>query len=168
MVAEVASGVPAAEYAAVADSVSICLSKGLGAPVGSLIAGEAAFIERAGVVRKRLGGWMRQAGVLAGAGLHALEHHVERLAVDHALAREVGARIARVDGLACDPDTVETNIVMVRVTRPGHDAASVLAGLERGGVRAMHVTPDALRFVTHMGVGSADLERLEEALGQLF
>lgn len=166
--AEVAAGVPAAEFASCADSVSICLSKGLGAPVGSLIVGDTEFIERAFVLRKRLGGWMRQAGILAAAGLHALEHNVERLALDHALAQEVAALLGAVDGLDCDPRSVETNIVMARVTRPGHDAASVIAALGERGVRCLDMNPEAVRFVTHMDVGAADLERLERALAGLF
>jgi threonine aldolase len=93
--AAIAAGEPPIEHAACADSVSICLSKGLGAPVGSLIAGDRAFLERAKLVRKRLGGWMRQAGILAAAGLYALEHNVERLAQDHALARELAGLLDR-------------------------------------------------------------------------
>jgi threonine aldolase len=142
--AAVASGIPAREHAATVDSVSLCLSKGLGAPVGSVIAGDAAFLERARRVRKRLGGWMRQAGLIAAGGLHALRHHVERLEED--------------------PAAVETNLVMVRVGDPAPDAATLARELEARGVRVSALAEDVLRFVTHMDVGPADVERLGRAL----
>lgn len=161
--AVVASGVPAPTWGALADSVSICLSKGLGAPVGSLIVGDAAFIERAVLVRKRLGGWMRQAGHLAAAGLIALQENVERLAADHELARQVAARLGALPGLSADPADVHTNIVMVDVTDERHDAASLAAALEAHGVRVIPMGVRRLRFCTHLDVGAADLERLETA-----
>lgn len=162
--AVVASGVEAHEYAACADSVSICLSKGLGAPVGSLIAGDAAFLERARRVRKRLGGWMRQSGLLAAAGLHALEHHVERLAEDHALARELARALDGRAGIRCPPDEVATNIVMARVERTGHTPEALSAALAERGVRVLAQNATTLRFVTHMDVGPADVDRLARAL----
>ncbi len=162
--AAVASGIPAREHAATVDSVSLCLSKGLGAPVGSVIAGDAAFLERARRVRKRLGGWMRQAGLIAAGGLHALRHHVERLEEDHALARELAERCAGFEGLEVDPAAVETNLVMVRVGDPAPDAATLARELEARGVRVSALAEDVLRFVTHMDVGPADVERLGRAL----
>jgi threonine aldolase len=165
--AVVASGIPAREWAACADSVAICLSKGLGAPVGSLIAGDAAFAERALRVRKRLGGWMRQAGVIAAGGLLALESNVDRLADDHALARDLARCLHSFEGLHSPPEEVETNLVMVRVESVEHDAASLAAGLEARGIRVLPLGPAVLRFVTHMNVGPADVARLEEAMGEL-
>ncbi|MFT5461268.1 MAG: threonine aldolase, partial [Planctomycetota bacterium] len=118
-----ASGVSAADFASCADSVALCLSKGLGAPVGSIVAGDEQFIEAALRVRKRLGGWMRQAGIIAAAGLMALEEGVGRLSLDHDLAQELARRLNRFDGLSCPPDGVETNLVIVEVDRDDVDAA---------------------------------------------
>ncbi len=161
--AAVASGVDAATYAACADSVSICLSKGLGAPVGSLISGDAAFVQRAMVVRKRLGGWMRQAGLLAGAGIFALENNVSRLAQDHALAKQLAAALHGLPGLDCDPSQVETNIVMVAVDHPRHNVDSLTAAFASLGVLVLPMGPRSLRFVTHLDVGEADVARLANA-----
>jgi threonine aldolase len=158
-----ASGVAAREWGACADSVSVCLSKGLGAPVGSIVAGDAAFLERAKLVRKRLGGWMRQAGILAAAGLIALEEGVLRLADDHALARALAERLGAIDGLAADPAAVETNIVFVDVTHPALDAPTLSGRLAERGVGAMATAPRRLRCVTHRDVTEADLERFEAA-----
>jgi threonine aldolase len=162
--AAVAAGVEAADYAGCADSVSICLSKGLGAPVGSLIAGDAAFLERARLVRKRLGGWMRQAGILAAAGLWALEHNISRLADDHALARRLAGLLDARDGIACPLAEVETNIVMARVARPDHDPEGLARALGEHGVAVLPMNPTTLRFVTHLDLGPGDLERLDAAL----
>ena len=162
--AVVASGVSARDFGATADSVSVCFSKGLGAPVGSAICGDAEFLERARRVRKRLGGWMRQAGVIAAAALHALEHHVERLKQDHALARAAAEVLDAVDGIECPPAEVETNIVMARVTRPDLDAPALSIHLREHGVLALPQTQRCLRVVTHMDVGPEDVARLEAGL----
>ncbi|MCP3914753.1 MAG: aminotransferase class I/II-fold pyridoxal phosphate-dependent enzyme [bacterium] len=158
-----ATGVPAADWAAHADSVSICLSKGLGAPVGSLVAGNEEFHARAVLVRKRLGGWMRQAGHLAAAGLVALERNVERLAEDHALARSVAERLGAIDGLAADPVLVDTNIVMVHVVHEDLDAAAFCTRLAEHGVRVLPFGPRVVRFVTHLDLGPEDVDDLERA-----
>jgi len=157
--AVVASGVSAERWAASADTVSICLSKGLGAPVGSLVAGDAAFLERAKLVRKRLGGWMRQAGILAAAGIFALERNVERLAEDHELARELAGGLDELPGLCAWPAEVRTNIVMVRVQHPRHTPVSLAAALGEKGVLVLPMNATTLRFVTHLDVGRADVER---------
>ena len=162
--AHVACGAPASALAACADSVSLCFSKGLGAPVGSVIAGDLEFLERGRRVRKRLGGWMRQAGVLAAAGLLALENNVARLASDHELAREVARVLSQVGGMDCPPKEVQTNIVFARVRKPGRDAVQWAKELERHGVRTMALGPACLRLVTHLDVGAADVVRLEQAL----
>jgi len=165
--AVVASGIPAARWARTADSVSLCLSKGLGAPVGSVIAGDAEFLERARLIRKRLGGWMRQAGVIAAGALFALEHNVERLAQDHDLARRVAAAMDRFPGAHCSPQEVQTNIVLAHVDGVEGGAARLAAGLAEHGVLAIPWTATCLRFVTHMDVGPEDAERLEQALAAL-
>lgn len=162
--AVVRSGIDASRWGACADTVSLCFSKGLGAPVGSIVAGTAEFRERAVRVRKRLGGWMRQSGILAAAALHALEHNVERLARDHELARDLAAALDRYPGLSCDPASVDTNLVLVRVDREDTDAAALSAALREREVLVLPLTPGTLRFVTHLDVGPDDLARLCAAL----
>ncbi len=165
--AVVASGIAAREWAACADSVSFCLSKGLGAPVGSIVAGDEEFLERARVVRKRLGGWMRQAGIIAAAGELALRENLERLADDHALARDLARRLDAYEGLSAPPGGVETNLVMIEVDPSRHDAEAIAAGLGEKGVLVYTHGPGMLRFVTHMDVGPEDVERLDAAVGEL-
>ncbi len=152
--AAVALGVPARELAACADSVSMCFSKGLGAPVGSVVAGSAEFLLRAKVVRKRLGGWMRQAGIVAAGALYALEHHVERLAEDHALARGLAAALDAVPGISATPDEVETNIVVAELDPARIPVGEFLPRLAEQGVLALAMGPSAVRFVTHLDVGA--------------
>ena len=155
--AHVATGTPLAEYGAVADVLAVCLSKGLGAPVGSLMVGSADAIGEARIWRKRLGGGMRQTGLLAAAGLHALDHHVERLADDHANAR----LLAEACGL--DPATVDTNIVVV----PRTDAGDFVAAAAEAGVRISAVGPRAVRLVTHLDVSKADAQKAASILARL-
>ena len=168
--AVVASGVAASTWGGLVDSVSVCFSKGLGAPVGSALAGDSELVGRARVVRKRLGGWMRQAGVIAAAALFALEHGVERLADDHALARRLAEVLDARPGLHAPPAEVETNIVNARVDpeRAGYDAAGLAAALAENGVRALSLGPASLRFVTHRDVGPDDVEHVEAALDAIF
>jgi threonine aldolase len=155
--AHVASGTPLAAYGATADVLAVCLSKGLGAPVGSLVVGTADAIADARVWRKRLGGGMRQVGVLAAAGLHALDHHVERLAEDHEHAR----LLAEACGL--DPATVGSNIVVVDVP----DAPAVVAAAAEHGVRVSAVGPRALRLVTHLDVSRDDAQTAATVLAKV-
>lgn len=162
--AVVASGVSARSYAACADSVMTSLSKGLGAPVGAMVAGPAEFLARAKVMRKRLGGWMRQAGVIAAAGLYALEHHLARLKEDHALARAVAETFERHEGFEAFSRQVETNIVMVQIRRPGWTPERLMKALGEHGVLTLPMNATSVRFVTHLDVGPADVERLARAL----
>lgn len=150
--AVVASGEPLDRIARGFDSIAFCLSKGLGAPVGSILAGPADFIERARRVRKMLGGGMRQTGILAAAGIYALEHHVERLAEDHARARRLAEGL-RALGLRVDPP--ETNMVYVEID----DAPGASARLEAEGVRCFATAPRRLRLVLHLDVDDAGVER---------
>ena len=150
--AVVASGIAAERWAACADTVSICLSKGLGAPVGTCLVGSAEAIERARWVRKRLGGGMRQAGILAAAGIHALEHHVDRLADDHDLAKAIAAGLSELEGVEVDMGHVETNIVLLRVAMPGITAADLVRAAEERGVRSFDTSPSEIRLVTHLDV----------------
>lgn len=155
--AHVATETPLADYGAVADVVSVCLSKGLGAPVGSLLIGRRDAMTEARVWRKRMGGGMRQVGILAAAGLHALDHHVERLADDHAHARLL-AEACRVD-----PATVETNIVVVE--RP--DATDFVARARDASILVGAVGPTVVRLVTHLDVSRADVEKAAAVLAGL-
>ena len=151
--AAVASGRPVAELAAPFDSVSVCFSKGLGTPAGSALVGSREFVARAHRVRKMLGGGMRQAGVLAAAALHALDHHVERLAEDHANARLLAEGLQGLDGVSVA--TPQTNIVFVDVVPA--KAAGLVERLKAAGVLCTGLY--RLRFVTHLDVGRADIER---------
>jgi threonine aldolase len=165
--AAVALGCDAADLARPFGSVMVCLSKGLGAPVGSVVAGPSAFIEEALRVRKRLGGGMRQAGVVAAAGLIALRDLIDRLAEDHATARRLAERIAATPGLAIDPGRVETNIVIFDVTRPGLTAAQVVEGLRSRGVLALAIEERQVRTVTHYDVGPAQIEAAADRLAEV-
>ncbi|MCG8403333.1 MAG: low-specificity L-threonine aldolase [Firmicutes bacterium] len=138
-------------------SVMFCLSKGLGAPVGSVLAGGGAFIDRARKYRKMLGGGMRQAGVLAAAGLVALRS-LDRLAEDHAHARLLAKNLAGVSGIAVNPGRVHTNIVVADVSGTGLTAAEYLADMRKKGVLASPFGPALVRFVTHRDVTRADVE----------
>lgn len=155
--AVVKTGAAVADYTRHVDTVSMCFSKGLGAPAGSILAGPAALIERAHRFRKMLGGAMRQAGLLAGAALHAIEHHVERLADDHANARRLAEGIARLPGITLDAATVETNIVYFEVDPALMDASAFGAALEREGVRVLTNGPRWVRAVTHLDVGAEQI-----------
>jgi threonine aldolase len=153
MNAQVATGVAAKELAAPFDTVSICLSKGLGAPVGSLIAGTKALVHKAHRRRKMLGGGMRQAGILAAAGLYALEHNVARLAEDHANARRFGEPLARTPGIVLDAATIETNIVICELApEVPMDAATFVARARDKGLLLNAVAARRLRAVTHLDV----------------
>ncbi|MGZ4466063.1 MAG: threonine aldolase family protein [Nocardioides sp.] len=155
--AHVASGTPLTEYGAVADVLAVCLSKGLGAPVGSLVVGTRAAVDDARVWRKRMGGGMRQVGILAAAGLHALEHHVERLADDHAHARLLA------EACGVDPATVGSNIVVVEVP----DAPALVAKARAEDVLVSAVGPRALRMVTHLDVTGEQAETAARVLSAL-
>lgn len=155
--AHVATGTPLAAYGAVADSLAVCLSKGLGAPVGSLVVGSRDAMTEARVRRKRLGGGMRQVGILAAAGLHALDHHVERLADDHAHARLLA------EACGVDPEGVHSNIVVL----DHDDAPGFVARARESGVLVSAVGPRTVRFVTHLDVSRADAERAAALLAAL-
>jgi threonine aldolase len=158
----VARGESPTDYGRRFETISICLSKGLGAPVGSLLLGSAPSIGAAHRWRKIMGGGMRQAGYLAAAGLYALEHNVARLALDHARARIVGERLASLPWVA-ELAPVETNIVICRLA-PSSSTAQVLAHLAAAGIQALSIGEGVLRFVFHLDVGDADVEAILAAL----
>ncbi|GAB2760938.1 GntG family PLP-dependent aldolase [Terrabacter koreensis] len=153
--AHVASGVAVGDYGREFDTVSVCLSKGLGAPVGSVLAGSAAAMAESRIWRKRFGGGMRQAGILAAAGLYALDHNVERLADDHARARRAAEAMAEAAPGSVDLATVETNIVIVDVAAAGWTSASFVDAALAAGVRTYAVGPGAVRLVWHLDVDDA-------------
>ena len=157
----------AAELARPFDSVMFCLSKGLGAPVGSLVCGPAGFVDEALRVRKRMGGGMRQAGILAAAGLVALEENVERLAEDHDNARRLAEGIAGIPGLAIEPDRVQTNIVVFSVTGGGMTAREVVGRWKEAGVLSLAIDETQVRTVTHYDVDRAGIDRALEILAKL-
>ena len=150
--AAVASGRSVAELAAGVDSVMFCLSKGLGAPVGSLLVGTVEFISEARVYRKMFGGAMRQAGVLAAAGLVALDQNVERLAVDHERAKTLAAGLAELPGVEIDPTVVETNILVFDIGGTGQTADGLASRLADVGVLAGAMDDRTMRMVTHYDV----------------
>ncbi len=153
--AHIASGVPLAAYAGCADSVSVCLSKGLGAPVGSVLAASAAHIAEARIWRKRFGGGMRQAGILAAAGLYAVRHNIDRLADDHARAHRFAVACAEAVPGVLDPESVETNIVMLDVTAAGWTPADFCAAALASGVRTYPAGGPVVRAVWHLDVDDA-------------
>ena len=155
--AHVATGTPLASYGAVADTMAVCFSKGLGAPVGSVMMGAADQVEQARVLRKRMGGGMRQVGVLAAAGLHALDHHLERLSEDHEHARILAA------ACGADPDLTATNIVVVEVP----DAQAMVSAAREQGVLLGAVGPTRVRMLTHLDVSRDDVEQAAKVLTEV-
>jgi len=164
--AAIATGTDTATWAQHFDTVSVCFSKGLGAPVGSALCGTRDLMRQARRYRKLFGGGMRQAGVIAAGALYALEHHVDRLAEDHAHAQILADAIRSVDGLALDPERVDTNIVIFRVDRALASAAEFVASLGRRGVLMLPVAVDKVRAVTHLDVGETDVRRAAEVIVQ--
>lgn len=156
--AVVASGISAKEFAAGFDSVWIDFSKGLGAPVGAALAGSREFILEAWQWKQRLGGAMRQAGIIAAAGVFALRHHVDRLAVDHENAKLLARGLAELPGITLNPDEVDTNIVILDISRTGKTARDLADELLTKGLRMSVVNPTRLRAVTHLDISRQDVE----------
>ncbi len=167
MNAVVASGHPAAEWAHYFDSVSICFSKGLGAPVGSALAGSAAAIQRGRRLRKLFGGGMRQAGILAAGALHALDHHIERLSEDHANARILAEAFAATDGFALECGPVETNLVWVSVHPSVGTATEVATYLRGRGILVSALGPQVLRACTHLNLTRDQVEYVADVVRQI-
>ncbi|MBW8173512.1 low specificity L-threonine aldolase [Ornithinimicrobium sp. Arc0846-15] len=165
--AHIASGVSLAEYGACADTISVCLSKGLGAPVGSIVVGDAEMISEARVWRKRFGGGMRQIGVLAAAADYALTHQLARLADDHAGAQGAAQAIHAACAGVVDPANVHTNVLMLDVTQAGWKAADYVDAAAERGVRGMAIGPTAVRFVWHLGVSAEQNAHAATVLAEL-
>jgi len=168
--ASVATGISPQEYSQWADSVSVCLSKGLGAPIGSLVAGSKSFIDRVHRFRKMFGGGMRQVGIIAAAGLYALDHHLERLKQDHQNAKRLAVGLKEIKGVSLDPKHVETNIVIFDVAETGKTAHQVAEAMKHHGVLIHAFGKTQIRLVTHLDVNSEDIETalkaFEEVIGK--
>jgi len=162
--AAAASGLPLAELARPFDLVSVALSKGLGCPVGSVLAGDRTTIGRAVTARRRFGGAMRQSGILAAAGLYALDHHCARLVDDHANARLLAERLAGLGGVRLDLASVQSNIVIWEMAADAPDAAAIVARAKAAGVLISALGPRTVRAVTHMDVDRDQCRRAAEAL----
>ena len=158
------TGVSVAEYAAAFDTVSFCLSKGLGAPVGSMVVSDTVRIQKLRRLRKVFGGGMRQVGILAAAGIYALEHHVTRLSEDHANARHLAQLLQKIPGVTIDVDSVETNMVMFQVPQSSKSTDQLLEDCREAGVLLNAVGDRSFRAVTHLDVNYGDME----AAGQVF
>jgi threonine aldolase len=166
--AVVASGLPASRWAAPFDTVSVCFSKGLGAPVGSALVGPAEFIHKAAHrLRKVFGGGMRQAGIIASGALHALDHHLDRLAEDHANARVIAAAVEAVDGLSLECGPVETNLVWIAVDPKLGTAAEVTGLLRERGVLVSPLGPQVVRACTHLDVNADQAARAAAAIKEV-
>lgn len=165
--AVVATGIPAAHWAQHFDTVSVCFSKGLGAPVGSALVGCREHIKRARRYRKLFGGAMRQAGVIAAAALYALEHHVDRLAQDHAHAQILAQAIRQIDGLQLVPERIDTNMLIFRVEPRMGSAAEFAHRLQEAGLLVLPISSSTIRLVTHLDVNEADVRRAGQIIGDV-
>ena len=163
--ASVATGIAERDYAVHFDSVSVCFSKGLGAPIGSVLCGSRDFIQRARRFRKMLGGGMRQVGILAAGALYALEHQRSRLADDHANARALAQGLARLPGIELDPTTVQTNIVFFNVKTV--QAKELVQRLDQAGVRMLALGPASIRAVTNLMVTAEEIPKAVEIVGRI-
>jgi len=164
MNAVVAAGISAREYASHVDSVTLCFTKGLGAPVGAVLAGDRDFIKEARRYQQTFGGAMRQAGIIAAGALYGVRHNVDRLAEDHANAKLLAERLAAEDGIDLSPEDVETNIVFFRVARAGMTSSEFAEKLKARGVRVGSYKGERVRAVTHLGITRDDVLRAADAV----
>jgi len=162
--AAVASGIAPAQWSQHFDTVNVCFSKGLGAPVGSALAGPRDLIHEALRHRKLFGGGMRQAGILAAAALYALDHHIDRLAEDHANARTLAAGLRQIPGLRLEPETIDTNLVFLHLEPGGLTAADLVERLRGRGILMLETGPFTIRAVTHLDVTAADVQQAIDAV----
>ena len=160
----VASGISPREYAAPFDSVSVCLSKGLGCPAGSLVAGSRDFVKRVHRFRKLVGGGMRQIGFLGAAGIYALDHHINRLEEDHRKAKRMAMELAKIRNVLVRPEEVETNLVFFDVSPSERTAQEVAAAVREKGVRVHPTSKTRIRCVAHLDVSFADIDRALEVI----
>ena len=166
--ASVATGIPLKEYAKYFDSVMVCFSKGMGCPVGSVLAGEKKFIAVAARNRKMLGGGMRQSGILAGAGLYALKHNIKRMADDHRRAKMLGQTISQISKIKIDLTSVQTNIIVFDIKRTGMNSEQAMKKLALKGLWVIPFGTTKLRAVTHLDVSDGDIVRAGKILKTVF
>ena len=164
--AAVASGVPLKEYGKYADSISLCFSKGLGAPAGSILVGSSPFIERARRARKIFGGGMRQAGILGAAALYAIENHYGLLSRDHKHAGILAEAVSALDGITVDLEATQTNIVIMYLTDTSRNAQDIADELKEKGVLVLALGERMLRAVTHLEVSDTDIDYAVKAFGE--
>lgn len=166
--ASVASGISLKDYAKYFDSVMVCFSKGMGCPVGSVLAGEKKFIAKAARYRKMMGGGMRQAGLLAGAGLYALKHNIKRMADDHRRAKMLGQMISQISKIKIDLMSVQTNIIVFDIKRTGMTPEQAMVKLAQKGLWVVPFGATKLRAVTHLDVDDRDIGRAGEIMRKMF
>lgn len=166
--AAVASGVPLKEYSKYFDSVMVCFSKGLGCPAGSVLVGDKGFIENARRQRKMMGGGMRQAGILAGAGLYALKHNIRRMAEDHRRAKKLAQMISTISKIKIDLSSVQTNIVVFDIKQTGMNSEQAMEKLARSDLWLVSFGPTRLRVVTHLDVDDGDIRLAGTILQKTF
>jgi threonine aldolase len=162
------TGVSVAEYAETFDTVSFCLSKGLGAPVGSMVVSDTVRIQKLRRLRKVFGGGMRQVGILAAAGIYALEHHVTRLSEDHANAQHLAQLLQEIPGVTIDVSSVETNMVMFQLTQSSKSTEQILGDCREAGVLLNAVGDRSFRAVTHLDVNRKDMETAGQTFARVF
>lgn len=165
--AHVATGISLAEWVKPFETVSVCLSKGLGAPVGSVILGSRDFIQQALRTRKLFGGGMRQAGIIAAAGLYAVEHNIDRLIEDHDKAKMLAEELNQLEGFEIDMNRVQTNIVVVEIGATGLSSKEVVGKIAEAGVKCVPFGPTRIRLVTHMSVSETDCRRAAEIISRI-
>ena len=165
--AHVATGIPLSDWVAPFDSVSVCFSKGLGAPIGSMILGSRKFIEKARRNRKLFGGAMRQVGIIAAAAIYALDNNMKRLADDHANARFLAGGLNNIKGLDIDMSRVQTNIIIADISKTGKNPAEVASLLAENGVLSVPFGPTTIRFVTHLDVSREECEKAVDIISGL-
>jgi len=166
--ASVASGIPLKEYARYFDSVSVCLSKGLGAPIGSVVSGGAEFIKRARKNRKMLGGGMRQVGIIAAAGIYAVENNIDRLAEDHKNARILAEGLMKLKGIYIDMETVQTNMVIFEIKDETKDDFWLVEKLKENDILTLPSGKKKMRLVTHLDVNREDVLKVIEVFEDMF
>jgi threonine aldolase len=166
--ASVASGIGARDFCATCDSVMFCLSKGLGAPIGSMLVGDQGFIRLAHRYRKLLGGGMRQVGIIAAAGVYALRHNIERLAEDHVRARKLAEALSEIEAIRVDLEAVQTNIIVVDVSDSGFTVDECILLLEQSGVLVVPFGRTTIRAVTHLDIDDDDIEKSIAAFRKVF
>ena len=167
-IATVATGIPVCDYAELVDSLSLCFSKGLGAPVGSIITGTSDFIEKAHYYRKAYGGGLRQSGILAAAAIYAIETNLPKMELDHKRAKHLAIIFNELSGFYVNPEEVETNIIIIELKETQWNAHQVTEMLKEKGILVLPISKNKLRAVTHIDIGDGDIQYLESVVNSIF